>query len=152
MKRAGVTTFEFMVLMSLFLAAIGSAAYAGDRFGWIGAVLGFPTGFLVAFLTYFVVIYFIAFVQALVSEGIPYLPNCRNGKCKSRLLDEFGDYERVPLDGQLNVFQCQCGDRYQKRRKERTVVQIHPDNSSETYMVWKSFRGWYPVQERESNS
>jgi hypothetical protein len=73
------------------------------------------------------------------------LPICGNGKCKSGLLSDFGDYEPAEYKGKLGgYFKCRCGTLYHRDRKKGRVAEVLPDGTEKPYMIWKPFRGWRP--------
>ena len=88
----------------------------------------------------------LAFLESLLWGRIPYLPPCGNGKCKSGLLSDFGDYEPPEHDGEWGgYFWCRCcGRLYHRDRKKGRVLEVLVDGTYKPYMIWKSFRGWRP--------
>jgi hypothetical protein len=152
MRRAGATLIELLVLLALSAGGLMVAGYATNRFGWPGLLLGFPLGFFAAFFGLYALVLTWAVFEGLASTGIPYLPTCRNGKCKSGWLTDFGNYEPEPLGGQGVFFRCQCGDLYEKRRKEKIVLLILLDCSAVRYMIWKPLRGWYPAKQNSTEA
>jgi hypothetical protein len=148
-RRAAVSLADFLLLMFLVLGAGLVAAFAGSRFGWVGFLLGFPVGLFGLFFGFFGLVLTGCLFEALLREGIPYLPPCRNGKCRSGLLTDFGDYEWEQVNGEW-VFRCRCGDIYQKIRKGPAVVRILCDGDARPYMAWRPFRGWFPVGDERS--
>ena len=69
---------------------------------------------------------------------------CGNGKCKSGLLMDFGDYEPEQVDGEFGYFRCRCGELYFRDRKKGRVLEVLPDGTQNPFMIWNSFRGWRP--------
>ena len=132
-------------MMVVLLAGLFIASYGGKLFGWAGFLLGVPVGLFVAFGVLYGVALMLAFLESLLWGGIPYLPLCGNGKCKSGLLSDFGDYEPAEHDGEWGgYFRCRCGRLYHRDRKKGRVLEVLPDGTHTPYMVWKAFRGWRP--------
>ena len=133
------------MIMVILLAGLFIASYGAKYFGWIGFLLGVPIGLAVAFGVLYSVMSLFVIVESLIWGGIPYLPSCGNGKCKSGLLSDFGDYEPAQHNGEWGgYFRCRCGKLYHRDRKKRLVLEVLPDGTERPYMVWKAFRGWRP--------
>jgi hypothetical protein len=131
------------MIMVILVAGLFVASYGAKYFGWIGFLLGVPIGLAVAFGGLYGVLLLWVIVESLIWGGIPYLPPCENGKCKSGLLSDFGDYEPAQHNGEWGgYFRCQCGELYHRDRKKGRVAEVLPDGTERPHMVWKSFRGW----------
>lgn len=126
----------------MFVASYGSAS-----FGWIGFIVGGIVGAIVSFGGVWLLTLIWAVAEGLLCDGIPYLPTCGNGKCKSGLLTDFGDYEWERNEELKAHFRCKCGKVYWCNREEGRVLEVLSDGTMKPYMVWRSFRGWYPDEE-----
>ena len=140
------------MMMVVLLAGLFIASYGGKLFGWPGFLLGVPVGVFVAFGVLYAVALLWASIEALLWDGMPYMPTCGNGKCKSGLLTDFGDYEPEHDDEFRAYFRCKCGRLYWRNRKEGRVLEVLSDGTVKPYMKWKSFRGWRPDSEPVSSA
>lgn len=118
--------------------------YGGQWFGWAGFLLGIPVGLIGTFGVLYGVAFVAACTEALLWSGMPMLPPCGTGKCKSGLLMDFADFEPEQVGGQWGYFRCRCGMLYFRERKKMRVLEVLPDGTQKRYMVWKPFRGWRP--------
>lgn len=143
-RRGEVGLPECLLLIAAMLGGMLVAGYAGDRFGWLGFILGGLVGAALSLTTVWLLTFIWAVAEGLHFDGIPYLPTCGNGNCKSGLLTDFGDYEWERNDELRAYFRCKCGKLYWRKREEGRVLEVLPDGTMKPYMVWRSFRGWYP--------
>lgn len=150
-ERRGLTSAECPILLVIFTGGMAVGWYAGSAlgrfgllFGWLGLLVGFPVGVVASFGLLYGVALFWAFSGALLWSGIPWLPTCGNGKCRSGLLTDFGDYEIEKLGGHWGYFRCRCGRLYWRKREEGRVLEVLSDGTVTPYMVWRRFRGWCP--------
>jgi hypothetical protein len=118
------------------------ASYGAKHFGWIGFLLGIPVGLAVAFGVLYGVVVLWVILESLIWGGIPYMPPCGTGKCRSGLLTDFGEYEPEEVDGEFGYFRCRCGKLYFRDRKKGRVAEVLSDGTHKPYMLWKAFRGW----------
>ena len=145
MKRRGeVGLHDCLIMVVILLGIFVIASYGFQWFGWAGFLLGVPVGLAVAFGVLYGVALLWATLEALIWGGIPYLPPCGTGKCKSGLLSDFGDFEPEQVGGHWGYFRCRCGKLYFRERKKGRVSQMLPDGTQKPYMIWKAFRGWRP--------
>lgn len=140
--RIGITTVECLLLTIALLGGLIIGGKAAERFGWLGVLIGVPIGFIGTLLIFWALALVFAVAEGLWSGGIPYLPRCRSGRCRSGLLTDFGDFEPEERDGNWGYFRCRCGDLYERRRKDRKVLLVADDGSRQRYMKWKRLRGW----------
>jgi hypothetical protein len=130
------------MIMVVLLAGLFIASYGAKHFGWIGFLLGIPVGLAVAFGVLYGVVLLWVILESLIWGGIPYMPQCGTGKCKSGPLSDFGDYEPERNDQFRAYFRCKCGRLYWRNRQEGRVLEVLSDGTTKPYMVWKAFRGW----------
>jgi len=135
-NRRGMNLQEAVVIPLMFGCAIvgwhfGRAAIGGTIGGGVGAVLGF------AAIPLIIGIFFL--LSALIVEGIPHLPRCRNDRCGAE------DYDVKRREGGF-LFVCQCGDSYVRRGKH---FRLLVDGREVPYLRWRSFRGWRSEQAQE---
>jgi hypothetical protein len=71
--------------------------------------LGIPVGLIATFGVLYGVALVAACLEALLWTGMPVLPPCGTGKCRSGLLMEFGDFEPEQVGGHWGYFRCRCG-------------------------------------------
>jgi len=143
-RRGEVNLQDFLLLIAVLLGGLAIAAYTAERFGWIGFLLGGAIGLLVSFGILYLFFAMYALIEGVIWEGVPFLPVCANGKCKSGLLTDFGDYEWELDEQDRLLFRCRCGLLYERNRKTGQVREVLPDGSTKPYMIWKPFRGWRP--------
>jgi hypothetical protein len=143
-RRGEVNLHDCLMMLVVLLAGLFVASYGAKHFGWAGFLLGIPVGLIVAFGVLYAVAFVAACLEALLWEGMPMLPPCGNGKCKSGLLTDFGDFEPEEVDGEFGYFRCRCGKLYFRDRKKGRVAEVLADGTHKPYMVWKPFRGWRP--------
>ncbi len=132
-KDSGKVTLIETILFPLYLLLIVACVrWAVHRYGWLGGV--------VRLILVFVVLPLVPFALGLLASaiywGMPSYPTCRTGKCRS------SNYQRRTLDKGGNALFCGCGAPYRKRG--RHFYEVQPDGSLRPYMVWRSFRGWFP--------
>lgn len=140
--RSGATGFELLVVLIVMLVGLLTSVTLGEQFGLLGYLAGFPIGCAVAFGVIYVLIAGYALIEGVVKAGIPYLPPCQNGNCRSGLLTDFGDFKPEEFEGQSGYFRCNCGDLYERRRKEGRVLLVLPNGEKAPYMKWRCCRGW----------
>jgi hypothetical protein len=133
-----------LIILLVLIVALVVAAYASSWFGWLGFLVGGIIGVPVSFGAIYIVLTVLAFGESFLFGGIPYMPTCSNGKCKSRLLEEGGDYNSERNEFCRAYFRCKCGHLYWRNRKEGRVLEVLPDGTTRPYMIWRSCRGWYP--------
>ncbi len=153
-RRGAVGGFELLIIFVVLIGGILLAAYATEKFGWLGFIGGGLLGGILSFSGVFILLYICAFVEAIAFGGIPYLPTCGNGKCKSGLLTECGDYEWELNSERREYFRCKCGRLYWRNMKDGRVLgvlEVLDDGTMKPYRVWRSFRGWYPDHRRNDN-
>ena len=92
-RRGQVGSFECLRLTAAMRGAVLLATFATEWFGWLGFFVGGIAGALLALISVWLLTLIWAVAEGLLFDGIPYLPTCGNGKCKSGLLNDFGDYE-----------------------------------------------------------
>lgn len=144
-SRAGeVGSTDLLILSLVLLGGLVIAIYAGEWFGPLGAVLGLPLGLAASFPALYGLALLWAVVEALLWGGMPYLPTCGNGRCRSGPLTDFGDYEPEEVGGNWGYFRCRCGRLYWRKRDEGRVLEVLPDGTVIPYMIWKPLRGWRP--------
>jgi hypothetical protein len=144
-RRGEVGSQDCLMMLVVLLAGLFIASYGAKHFGWLGLLLGVPVGLAVAFGVLYGVLLLFVIVESLIWGGIPYLPPCRSGKCRSGLLSDFGDYDPAEHNGEYGgYFRCRCGNLYHRDRKKGRVLEVLPDGTQRPYMIWKSFRGWRP--------
>jgi hypothetical protein len=144
-RRGEVNLQDCLMMLVVLLAGLFIASYGAKHFGWLGFLLGVPVGIVVAFGVLYGVLLLGVVVESLIWGGIPYLPPCRNGKCKSGRLSDFGDYEPAEHNGEWGgYFRCRCGKLYHRDKKKGRVLEVLPDGAERPYMVWKAFWGWRP--------
>lgn len=132
-----------VILCLLGIAGLLAAVRLGGRFGWIGYLLGGPLGAAIMLGVICVAVLAWLFFQNLLFRGLPWLPVCRNGRCKGGFLASMGDYKPAwNEDWTLRGFRCRCGAVYQKRG--RRFVEIAPDGAVKPYLVWNPWKGWLP--------
>ncbi len=146
-RRGEVGTVDLLIMRLVFFGGLVIAVYVGNWLGNLWFFLGLPLGVAIAFGVLYLGALLWACLEALFCDGMPYLPTCGNGKCRSGLLTDFGDYEPEEVGGQWGYFRCRCGRLYWRRREEGRVLEVLPDGTVEPYMVWKAFRGWYHDKE-----
>ncbi len=142
-RRGEVGLFELLFIIVVLTGGLILAGYASSKFGWLGFVGGGILGVIASLGGLLLVLYVWAFSEALCFGGIPYLPTCGNGKCKSGLLSDFGDYEPETDEQFRAYFRCKCGTLYWRNRKEGRVLEVLPDGTMKPFKIWRSFRGWY---------
>lgn len=126
------------LLFFVFFAFVGgiAAIWGHARYGWFGGVVAFIVGFSGTWGGLYVLGLVLEFFVGVVYSGWPKRPACGTGKCHSR------DYKLERMgDGQFS-YGCQCGMHYEKRG--RRFVEVQADGSVRPYMIWKTFRGWFP--------
>ena len=137
------------LLWMLGFAGLLTAIWMRNRFGFIGYVIGLPTGAAVmlgilsgATLTWI-------YIQGLLFRGVPAFPVCRNGCCRGGRLSDPGDYKTVWNDDwTVRGFRCRCGVTYQK--VGRRFVELAPDGSLKPYLIWSRLKGWCPDPQPEA--
>ena len=140
-RRGEVNLQDFLMLMLILLGSFLAALYAGERFGWIGFVVGGAIGLLISLGSFLLLATLMAFLEGAISGGIPYLPTCGTGKCQSGWLTDFGDFEWETDDQNRALFRCRCGMLYWRDSKKHRVLEVLSDGSAKPFMVWKPFRG-----------
>ena len=143
-RRGEVTLHDFLTLLLILLGGLMIASYGGQLFGWPGFLLGIPMGLIATFGVLYGVALVAACLEALLWTGMPVLPPCGTGKCRSGLLTDFGDFEPEQVGGQWGYFRCRCGKLYFRERKKGRVSEVLPDGTQKPYMIWKPLRGWHP--------
>jgi len=125
-------------LFSMCGLAVG--ALAAERFGWVGALVGFPVGFVGAAL----VSYGVVSAWVHLHQAGPWAPPCHTGRCKAGrdFLDD-GDYESLRI-GDDFVHRCRCGRDYVMRKAGSRFMERLPDGALKPYMMHRPFRGWFP--------
>jgi hypothetical protein len=128
------------LLFFVLFAFVGGtvAVWAYHRQGWLGGIGGFVIGFFGTWAGLYVFGWILSFIFAVLYSGWPPRPACRTGKCHSR------DYKLEILSRGQAGFRCQCGVLY--RKSGRRFLEALPDGSFRPYMIWKTFRGWFPEQ------
>ncbi len=130
-NRPGFTLIESLVVIGIAMFTI-----LGSRFfGTLGGAIGFLVIPVIAAIWFLLV--------ALMKEGIPQLPYCRNGHCCG-----YRDYELKRFGEEFN-WVCKCGDCY--TRCGRRFMQITDNNEKIPYKIWHSFRGWFPDEEKKGD-
>jgi hypothetical protein len=132
----------FLLLVFAFTGVL-TAIWMGNRFGYLGYVIGLPTGAAVMLGTLAGGAVTWTYLRGLLFSGVPGFPVCRNGCCRGGRLADPGDYTIVwNDDGTVRGFHCRCGDVYQK--VGRRFIQIGPDGSFKPYLIWNRLKGWSP--------
>ena len=131
---------EFLGCAVLCLCGLTVGSLAAERFGWLGALLGFIVGVLsVFYITYGVLSAWVRLVQA----G-PWMPQCHTGKCKGGYeMGDDSDFESLVVDGEV-IYHCRCGYDYVLLDGGRRFLERLPDGTLKPYMRHRAFRGWYP--------
>lgn len=142
--RGEVGIFALLMILVVLAGSLLLASYSNSMFGWLGFLAGGIIGVPVSFGMMYLVLSLWAIAESCVFSGIPYLPICRDGKCKSGLLTDFGDYEPETDKEFRDYFRCKCGRLYWRNRRERRVLEVLPDGTTKPYMIWRSCRGWFP--------
>jgi hypothetical protein len=145
--------YQWIFIFSFYsLPALVAAIECARRFGWLGFVVGFPVAFLGLFFLAAIAVHGLFILERIIRTGMPVYPICRNGKCKGARFAGLGlyeggrgDYEPVQRGGECGYVRCRCGDVYQKRIAEKTVVHVLADGTAVPYMAWKPFWGWHRV-------
>ena len=124
--------------LSLFCLFIWTGFFCGSKLGAIygtwGWIIGIPFGLLSSILFY---AGFCGMIERY-DEHFPIRPVCRNGKCKAI------NYQLAYGDEKIAIFYCLCGDKYQRKGKDFSIVL--PDGSVQPYMRHEGiFRGWKPT-------
>ncbi|QDT94762.1 hypothetical protein [Gimesia aquarii] len=141
-KRTGATGFELLLVLTVLLAGLVFTMVCGERFGLLGYLAGFPAGCAIAFAVLYGLIALFALLEGVVKDGIPYLPPCRSGNCRSGLLADFGDIEPEQHEGEFGYFRCRCGELYERRRSKKRVLFVSANGDKVPYMKWQCCRGW----------
>ena len=134
LRHSGITRNELLVLL-----AMASCAYLGAMVGDHHPFLGRWSSFLCSIMGCFsplLVLIPLAYLTDFAVGGIPRIPRCRDGCCHN-----WSDYKYAKF-GDINVHLCPRGIRY--RREGRRFVIVNDDHSQTPWLIWKSFRGWYP--------
>lgn len=130
---SGRVTLIEMIMFPLYLLLIASCVrWAVHRYGWRGGI----GRFIFVFVLLPLVPFALGLLVSAVYSGMPSYPACRTGKCRS------SNYQRRTLDKGGHALFCACGAPYRKRG--RRFYEVQPDGSLHPYMVWRSFRGWFP--------
>ncbi len=132
-KDSGKVTLIEMIIFPLYLLLIYSCVrWAVHGYGCRGGIGRFILVFIVLPLVPFA----LGLLVSAVYSGMPSYPACHAGKCRS------SNYQRRTLDNGGHALFCACGTPYRKRG--RRFYEVQPDGSLRPYMVWRSFRGWFP--------
>lgn len=132
MFRRSFTLIEIVLFIVLGACALFGSIYfrlhVDGQYSWIiGGLLGFLLIPAIGYLVWLIV--------ALVHDGIPRLPACRNGCCRG------SDYELKSF-GEGFAWTCKCGDHYTRRGRE---LHFLPDTGeSIPVRKWRPLRGWFP--------
>jgi hypothetical protein len=129
------------LLWVLAIAGVLTAIWMGNRFGYLGYVIGLPSGAAVMLVILSGLAVTWTYIQGLLYSGVPGFPVCRNGCCRGGRLADPGDYTIVWNDGcNVRGFRCRCGHVYQK--VGRRFVEVTPDGSFKPYLIWSRVKGW----------
>ena len=139
---AGFTFCEICCCLFVGLCGLATTLVAGEKFGTLGYVLGFPACLLGLFVIG-VIAGSLEAAYAYFARGWP--PPCHTGKCSGAFSvwggPDHGDYE-VAVVNQDVFYRCQCGREYD--RVGRRFMERLSDGTLKPYMVHRSFRGWFP--------
>jgi len=125
-------------IIALVVCVIEGAKLGGDVAGsWHGSLIG---GF-VGSVAWVAGLFLLAWMGGQWS-GSGYVPQCRNGCCRSYHPDKDDRDFRLKVIERECYWLCKCGDRYQRRGKR--FVLINEDGTETPYMIWRAFRGWFP--------
>jgi hypothetical protein len=133
-SQRGATVVELVVVVVYLAIVVSSTFYGGLAHGWPGVLLGLALGMGIPM----VFIALLIWSEKWIWVGVPSLPTCSNGQCHAE------DY-RVEAQGGDLVYICRCGMRFRKKR--RRFFEEDEDGSEQPYLVWRSFRGWFPEAE-----
>jgi hypothetical protein len=132
-KDSGRITLIEMIMFPIFILLVtASVRWAVNRYGWIGGIARWIFVFILLPLVPFA----LGLLASAIYWGMPSYPACRTGTCRS------SNYQRRRLDNGSFALFCNCGAPYRKRG--RRFYEVQPDGSLRPYMVWRSFRGWFP--------
>jgi hypothetical protein len=129
--KLGLTVIELLVIIGLLILTILGSRLAG----LLGGLIGFLMIPVIASIWFLLV--------AIVKEGIPRIPRCRNGCCRG-----YRDYKMKRFGEEFN-WVCKCGDRY--TRCGRRFMQITDKEEKIPCKIWHSFRGWYPDEDQKES-
>jgi hypothetical protein len=135
-RRGEVGLTDCLFVIVAMLVGIVAAGYAGARFGWLGFIFGGLIGAIVSVGCVWLLVLIWAIAEGLLFDGIPYLPTCRNGTCKSGLLTDFGDYQWEDTPRHSAYFRCKCGIVYWRKREQGRVLEVLPDGTTRPYNTW----------------
>ena len=138
-----------LLLGTLGYAGLLTAIWIGNRFGFLGYLIGLSIGaaVMLAILAGGAIIRM--YIQGLLFHGVPAFPVCRNGCCRGGRLSDPGDYNIVWNDDwTVRGFRCRCGVTYQK--VGRRFVELAPDGSFKPYLIWSRLKGWCPDSQAEA--
>jgi hypothetical protein len=143
-RHAAVALHDLAMLALMLAAAIVTASFGAERFGCPGGVVGFVFGpfLLIGFLLAICIP--LDFIEGWLSSGLPRLPVCRNGTCRS------GAYELrrfVEGEGSAIDWVCRCGVRY--RKEGQRFLEVLPNGSVAAYRIWRPLRGWCHDSEQD---
>jgi hypothetical protein len=131
------------VLWMIGSVGLVTAIWLGNRVGFIGFVIGFPTGAAVMLGILSGASMLGELIHGLVVVGVPAFPVCRNRCCRGGRFSDPGDYTIVwNDDGTVRGFRCRCGNIYQK--VGRRFVELGPSGTFNPYLIWNRLKGWCP--------
>jgi hypothetical protein len=136
--------FTFLILV---LAGLVVGSWLGERFGCFGFLVGLPLGAAAMLGILYVGALSWDYAVRLILREEPWLPTCRQRKCKGGRPPDSGDYAWVKVNGDLWGFRCRCGDTY--RKVGRRFVELAPDGTFRPYLICKPLRGWCADQEAQ---
>ena len=129
----GFTLIELLVFIVMIVCVVAGANIAQEKFGWKFAwLLGGFSGLLLFLLGG---LGFAALIDCAFGSGLP--------KCRDETCCKPDDYEIRQFGKEYN-YVCQHGVRYMRRGKRFVIVS--EDGTESPYLIWRSFRGWFPEQ------
>jgi len=140
-----VTLKELFGCLVLCVCGLVVSYFAGQHFGPLGYMIGFPLGFLGTALALFGVVWSYLYLD----QAGPRVPACHAGRCRvpRGVLnnDDWGDYETAGRDQDGNlIIRCRCGREYVMADGGSRFMERLPDGTLKPYMAHRPFRGWFP--------
>ena len=102
--------------------------------GCLVGILGFFLGFFISHLCLLIIVSIAGVIWRIWNP----LPVCKNGKCKGR------DYQLWGNTTTSAYWRCKCGDQYCQRR--RAFMYVNDKGEVEPYMVYESVFGHWHLE------